>query len=84
MLELLTGLRIFDSKRPVGERDLINWAKPYLSNENKLSRIVDCGLEGKYPPKEAYEVAKICLQCLMLEPRLRPKMSKVVGVLESL
>ena len=48
------------------------------------SRIVDSRLEGKYPPEEAYEVAKIYLQCLRIDHGLRPKMSEVLGVLESL
>ncbi|KAL1535370.1 non-specific serine/threonine protein kinase [Salvia divinorum] len=84
LLELISGRRIIDSERPAGEHNLIDWAKPYLNGKKRLPRIVDSRLEGNYPPKQAYEVAKITLQCLSVEPRLRPKMSEVVGVLEKL
>ena len=84
LLELLSGRRIFDSNRPAGEQNLVDWAKPYLHDKRRLFRIVDSRLEGTYSFKQAYEVAKITLQCLSVEPKLRPKMSEVVGVLEKL
>ena len=84
LLEIMSGRQIIDPKQPAGEHNLIDFAKPYLNDQKRLLRIVDSRLEGKYPPEEAYEVAKICLQCLSIEQRLRPKMSEVVGVLESI
>ncbi|KAL1535372.1 putative serine/threonine-protein kinase PBL3 [Salvia divinorum] len=84
LLEIMSGHQIIDPKQPAKEHNLIDFAKPYLNDKKRLSQIVDSRLEGKYPPEEAYEVAKICLQCLSIEQELRPKMSEVVGVLESL
>ena len=84
LLELITGLRIYDPTRPAGKRYLMHWVKPYLNDEKIVPQIVDTGLRGKYPCNEAYEVAKICLQCRSEEPSLRPKMCEVVGVLEKL
>ncbi|XP_042027928.1 probable serine/threonine-protein kinase PBL3 [Salvia splendens] len=84
LLEIMSGRRIIDSKQPAGEHNLIDFAKPYLNDQKRLARIVDSKLEGKYPPEDAYEVAKICLQCLSIDEGLRPKMSEVLGVLESL
>ncbi|KAJ6758943.1 KINASE CX32 putative-RELATED [Salix koriyanagi] len=41
VLELLTGLRAIDMKRPSGKQILADWAKPYLKNRSKLKKIMD-------------------------------------------
>ncbi|XP_047314897.1 probable serine/threonine-protein kinase PIX13 [Impatiens glandulifera] len=82
LLEMLTGLRAQNSKRPVGQQNLVDMAKPYLYNKRKLKIIMDKKIEGQYSSKAAFEAAQIALQCLETEPRKRPSMSEVVQVLE--
>ncbi|KAL0431055.1 UNVERIFIED_CONTAM: putative serine/threonine-protein kinase PIX13, partial [Sesamum radiatum] len=33
LLEMLTGLRALDTRRPSGQHNLVDWLKPLLSND---------------------------------------------------
>ncbi|KAJ4820298.1 Protein kinase superfamily protein [Rhynchospora pubera] len=83
LLELLTGQRAMDNSRIEIERNLVDWARPRLSDENKLY-IMDSRLEDQYPKKEALAVSNLALLCISYEPKLRPKMSEVLKKLEQL
>ncbi|KAH8481550.1 hypothetical protein H0E87_029137 [Populus deltoides] len=41
VVEMLTGLRAIDMKRPSGKQILVDWVKPYLTNRRKLKKIMD-------------------------------------------
>ncbi|KAI7998959.1 putative serine/threonine-protein kinase PIX13 [Camellia lanceoleosa] len=82
LLEILTGLRALDTIRPSGQHDLVDWAKPLLSNKKKLQTIMDARMEGQYSSKVALETGQLTLKCLELEPRSRPSMKEVTEVLE--
>jgi len=86
LLELLTGLQAFDSKRPEGQQNLIEWIKPSLSDKRKLksNNIVDYRLEGQYTSKAAFETAHLILKCLQPDPKKRPSMKDVLGILEGI
>ncbi|KAL3654210.1 putative serine/threonine-protein kinase pbl3 [Castilleja foliolosa] len=84
LLELLSGRRAVDKTKIGIEQNLVDWAKPYMGNKRKLFRIMDIKLEGQYPQKAAYTAATIALQCLSHEPKLRPRMSEIVTILEEL
>ncbi|KAK7293504.1 hypothetical protein RJT34_16371 [Clitoria ternatea] len=47
LLEMLTGMRALDTKRPTGQQNLVEWVKPCLSNK-KLKTIMDAKIEGQY------------------------------------
>ncbi|KAG2694244.1 hypothetical protein I3760_08G132800 [Carya illinoinensis] len=51
LLEILTGLRALDTKRPGGQQNLVEWLKPSLSNKRKLKTIMDTRMEGQYSSK---------------------------------
>lgn len=82
LLEMLTGLRALDNKRPAGKQNLVDWAKPQLSTKRKLKQIMDARIEGQYSLKAALQAAQLTLKCLAHEPRNRPHMREVVEVLE--
>lgn len=82
LLELLTGRRALDTKRPSGQQSLVDWAKPFLSQRGKLKNIIDPRIEGQYPFKAALQTAQLTLKCLAPEPRNRPSMNEVVEALE--
>ncbi|XP_065846970.1 probable serine/threonine-protein kinase PIX13 [Euphorbia lathyris] len=84
IVEMLTGLRAVDRKRPIEQMVLVSWVKPYLSNKRMLKSIMDCRLEGKYPYKEASQIAMLALKCLNDEPRLRPPMEEIIDTLQQL
>lgn len=78
MLEMLTGRRALDNQRPKHEQRLLEWMKPYLTDANKLQLAVDSQLEFRFPPKAALKFCTLASQCLMRQPKGRPKMSEVV------
>ncbi|XP_042019675.1 serine/threonine-protein kinase RIPK-like [Salvia splendens] len=82
LLELLTGRRAIDKKRPPKEQNLVDWAKPYLKDHHKLESIIDQRLEGQYSSDGARKVAALAHQCLSHSPKTRPTMSHVVMILE--
>ncbi|KAD4586439.1 hypothetical protein R6Q59_035226 [Mikania micrantha] len=84
LLELMTGLRALDTKRPGPQHNLVEWAKPLLPNRKKLQKIMDARIEGQYSSKGAMQYAQLILQCLEPEPRKRPAMKEVVDVLEQI
>ncbi|KAE8674367.1 putative receptor-like protein kinase [Hibiscus syriacus] len=48
LLELLTGRRSLDKSRSPKEQNLVEWARPMLSEPRRLGRIMDPKLEGQY------------------------------------
>lgn len=84
LLEMLSGRRAVDKNRPSGEHNLVEWAKPSLSNKRKIFRILDSRLEGQYTMEGAFKVATLAARCLSTEAKFRPTMEEVVKGLEQL
>ncbi|XP_021908137.1 probable serine/threonine-protein kinase PIX13 isoform X2 [Carica papaya] len=84
LLEMMTGLRALDNRRPNGQQNLVEWMKPILSHRRKLKVIMDAKIEGQYSSKAAWQAAQLTLKCLEGEPRSRPSMNEVVEVLEQI
>ncbi|KAI3727355.1 hypothetical protein L1987_67169 [Smallanthus sonchifolius] len=82
LLELLTGRRSMDKKRPSREQCLVEWARPLLKDSNNLDRIMDPKLDGQYPALGAKKAALLASRCLSHHPKLRPTMNEVVKILE--
>ncbi|GAU29817.1 hypothetical protein TSUD_223630 [Trifolium subterraneum] len=85
LLEMLTGLKALDIKRPMEKQNLVEWMKPSLTDKRKLKgNIVDYRLEGQYSSKAAFEIAQLILKCLESDPKKRPSMEDVLGTLEGI
>ncbi|OIW18755.1 hypothetical protein TanjilG_13507 [Lupinus angustifolius] len=84
LLELLTGRRSVDKGRPQREHNLVEWARPYLNDFRKLSRIMDPRLEGQYSEMGAKKATALAYLCLSHRPKSRPTMTTVVKTLEPL
>jgi hypothetical protein len=41
-------------------------------------------LEGKYPAKEASQIANLALKCLQLHRRFQPSMGEIAEILEQM
>ncbi|XP_076885003.1 EPD1-interacting receptor-like cytoplasmic serine/threonine-protein kinase [Bidens hawaiensis] len=82
LLELITGRRSMDKKRPSREQCLVEWARPLLKDSNNLDRIIDPKLDGQYPILGAKRAAILASRCLSHHPKSRPTMNEVVKVLE--
>jgi len=84
LLEILSGRRVVDKNRPTKQQNLVEWAKPYISNKRKILRVLDGRLEGQYELDDVYKVATLSLRCLSIEAKSRPNMDEVVTNLEQL
>ncbi|XP_022144967.1 probable serine/threonine-protein kinase PIX7 [Momordica charantia] len=84
LLEIVTGRRSMDKKRPSGEQNLVSWARPYLADKRKLYLIVDPRLELNYSIKGVQKVSQLACSCLSRDPKLRPTMDEVVKILTPL
>ncbi|GMH10031.1 hypothetical protein Nepgr_011872 [Nepenthes gracilis] len=84
LLELLTGRKNVDSRRPKEERNLVKWSWPFLSDDYRLSLIMDPQLKGRFPLKAARTVADIGQRCLQRDPSERPTMRTVVEHLKTI
>ncbi|MBA0789981.1 hypothetical protein Gohar_014657, partial [Gossypium harknessii] len=84
LLEILTGRRSMDKKRPSGEQNLVTWARPYLADKRKLYQLVDPRLELNYSLKGVQKVSQLAHNCLHRDPKSRPTMDEVVKVLTPL
>lgn len=84
LLELLTGKRAMEEDRAGSEDTLADWAKPFLSDQRRILRIMDTRLEGQYPKKGAQGAGALALQCLDTDPKNRPVMKEVLATLEQL
>ncbi|GAB2227244.1 hypothetical protein Droror1_Dr00009057 [Drosera rotundifolia] len=84
LLELLTGRRSVDKKRPNREQNLVDWARPKLNDKRKLLQIIDHRLENQYPVRAAQKACSLAYYCLSQNPKARPLMSDVVESLEPL
>lgn len=82
LVEMLTGLRAIDRRRPNEQQFLVSWVIPFLSSKRKLKSIMDTRLKGKYPLKEASHVARLAIRCLKVEPKIRPSMKEIADTLE--
>ncbi|XP_054780493.1 probable serine/threonine-protein kinase PBL1 [Prosopis cineraria] len=78
LLELLTGRKNLDSRRPKEERNLVKWSRPFLADDCRLSLIMDPQLKSRFPSKAVRTVSGIALRCLQNEPSERPTMRTVV------
>ncbi|KAK6126894.1 hypothetical protein DH2020_039361 [Rehmannia glutinosa] len=84
LLEILTGRRSMDKKRPSGEQNLVTWARPYLSDKRKVYHLVDPRLELNYSIKGVHKVSQLAYNCLSRDTKSRPSMDDVVKVLTPL
>ncbi|CAI0389225.1 unnamed protein product [Linum tenue] len=84
LLEILTGRRSMDKKRPSGEQNLVAWARPYLADKRKLYQLVDPRLELNYSIKAVQKVSQLAHNCLGRDPKSRPTMDEVVKMLTPL
>ncbi|KAK9755231.1 hypothetical protein RND81_01G011400 [Saponaria officinalis] len=84
LLEMLSGRRAVDKNRPSGEHNLVEWARPYLTNKRKIFRVLDNRLEGQYSLDTAVRVSALAFRCLSAEPKFRPTMVEIVKELEQI
>ncbi|XP_010922742.1 probable serine/threonine-protein kinase PBL1 [Elaeis guineensis] len=83
LLELLTGRKNLDARYQKEERNIIKWSRPFLTDDCRLSLIIDPRIKGRFPPKAARTVADIALKCLQKDPSERPTMRAIMESLKN-
>ncbi|OMO99404.1 hypothetical protein COLO4_13309 [Corchorus olitorius] len=84
LLELITGRKALDDKRPRDERFLVDWALPMLKDGKNILNLADPLLRGHFSRstlKRALEVAAMCIQ---ENANSRPSISDLVLALDYL
>ncbi|KAJ9550794.1 hypothetical protein OSB04_014839 [Centaurea solstitialis] len=82
LLEILTGMKVFDVNRLQGKQNLVTWATPLLAEEVNLAMIMDPQLRyDDYPPKGALKLGLLVSKCLQPAPDKRPSMEEILQVL---
>ncbi|XP_037467312.1 serine/threonine-protein kinase RIPK-like [Triticum dicoccoides] len=84
LLEILARRRTVDKTRPSREHHLVQHMRSWLKDPEKLGKIMDPALEGKYATTGTHKAALVAYQCLSDSPKSWPDMSKVVEDLELL
>ncbi|KAL7604356.1 hypothetical protein Lser_V15G20214 [Lactuca serriola] len=78
LLEILTGMKVYDKRRPLGKQKLVEWAIPLLADEVNLSVIMDPPLQNiDCPPKEAFKFPQLISNCLQAKQDKRPSMEYI-------
>ena len=84
LIEILTGRGSMDGRRLRGERNLVDWARPYLAVKRKVYQLVDPRLKRNYSREGVQQVAQLAYNCINPYPKARPSMDETVKVLSSL
>ncbi|XP_077233180.1 proline-rich receptor-like protein kinase PERK5 isoform X2 [Tasmannia lanceolata] len=91
LLELITGRKAVDINRPKGQQFLAEWARPLLVAEEEEARsiaidqILDPRLELDqlhFVSHQLDAMAHAASLCLRRDPHSRPRMSKIIRILE--
>uniref|UniRef100_A0A7C9DG76 non-specific serine/threonine protein kinase n=2 Tax=Opuntia streptacantha TaxID=393608 RepID=A0A7C9DG76_OPUST len=84
LLELITGRRAIDTRRPNHEQILVTWAQPVFRDPARYPELADPLLRGDMPVKSLNQAVAIAAMCLQEEETARPLMSDVVTALSFL
>lgn len=82
LLEILTGRKAIDHKRPSKDQNLVDWARPLLRDRKNIYQMVDPEIQGQYPAKQLYKAFATALICVQEQPSTRPRVSEVVKALD--
>ncbi|KAK7269093.1 hypothetical protein RIF29_21809 [Crotalaria pallida] len=84
LLELITGRRAIDTRRPNEEQNLVSWAQPLFRDPKRYPDMADPLLNKQFPEKDLNQAVAIAAMCLQEEPEARPLMSDVLTALSFL
>lgn len=83
LLELVTGLRVYELTTLANEDDLMlfDWVKGHMQH-GRIEILADVDMEGKLDLAVIEEMVKLALLCTQLNPAKRPNMAEVVRIIE--
>ncbi|KAL9235662.1 hypothetical protein vseg_010404 [Gypsophila vaccaria] len=84
LLELITGRRAIETRKPNHEEHLVTWATPFFKDPSRHRELADPLLRGEFPLKGLNQAIAIASMCLQEEASVRPVMCDVVSALSFL
>ncbi|CAI8592394.1 unnamed protein product [Vicia faba] len=72
LLELITGRKAIDHKKPAKEQNLVAWARPLFRDRRRFSEMVDPLLQGHYPVRADVVTALNYLASQKYDPQTHP------------
>ncbi|XP_059633474.1 serine/threonine-protein kinase PBS1-like [Cornus florida] len=83
-LELITGRKAIDNKRPQAEQNLVIWARPLFNDRKRLAKLADPLLRGNFPMRGLYQALAVASMCIQEQAAARPLIGDVVTALSYL
>uniref|UniRef100_A0A0E0DQR3 Protein kinase domain-containing protein n=1 Tax=Oryza meridionalis TaxID=40149 RepID=A0A0E0DQR3_9ORYZ len=83
-LELITGRKAIDNTKPLGEQNLVAWARPLFKDRRKFPKMADPLLAGRFPMRGLYQALAVAAMCLQEQAATRPFIGDVVTALSYL
>ncbi|XP_058753363.1 probable serine/threonine-protein kinase PBL5 [Vicia villosa] len=84
LLELVTGRKCIDERRPTEEQSLLIWAKRVFGNRDRYEEIVDPLLNGNFNERSLHALVRMAEYCVNSDSMKKPKMSHIVDILGQL
>ena len=84
LLELITGQRAIDMRRPRQQQNLVTWVEPIFKDPGRFPELADSMLQGDFPKKGLNQAVAVAAMCLQEDATIRPFISDVVTALSCL
>ncbi|XP_041989914.1 inactive protein kinase SELMODRAFT_444075-like [Salvia splendens] len=82
LVELVSGMRAVDLKRPRGQQCLAEWGRAVLEARD-FGELIDPHLGSEYSENQLHLMLEAASLCLRTDPQDRPRMSQVLRILEA-
>ncbi|KAL3538963.1 hypothetical protein ACH5RR_002329 [Cinchona calisaya] len=82
LMEIVTGRSPVDYSRPPAEMNLVDWFKGMVANR-RGEELLDPLIEIQPPSRALKRVLLVCLRCIDLDAKKRPKMGQIIHMLEA-
>ncbi|KAM7252878.1 hypothetical protein ACFE04_025496 [Oxalis oulophora] len=81
---LITGRKALDLSKPTREQNLVAWARHFMNDEKKYSKLADPRLHGNFHVRSFKYAVALAGMCLKEEAHSRPRIRDIVMALEYL
>ncbi|XP_043702765.1 probable serine/threonine-protein kinase PBL7 [Telopea speciosissima] len=82
LLELITGRKPIEAKRPPGDENLVLWAKPLLQQGGPIRELLDPRIKlGQRDSNQLTQMIQAAAACIESEESKRPSINQVVAIL---
>nr|XP_043633029.1 inactive protein kinase SELMODRAFT_444075-like [Erigeron canadensis] len=82
LLEILTGIKAIEFSRTTKQRYFVEWGRNFCVDSEVNIEMIDPKLGNKYDVKEVKNMMYAASLCIIPQPDNRPRMSKVLRILE--